>query len=471
MKRLVVSSGDYENKLALLENDKLVEILIERINEKDISRNFYKARVVDIVDGIESIFVDMGFEKNAFLNVSKLKNKKIFNKNEDILVQVEANLRDDKSIKLTLDYSISSKNLVLLPNSSKGLLFSSKISEALEKERLRGIFSKLIKDKGLIIRTSALFIPEEELKKEYESLILKWETINKNFKKARNGGLVYSQNSITEKLFQEYLDESIDEFIVCGEEIFTRIKEYIENNNLKSLYKKLKKFFKDEDIFEYYGINRQIKNALNRKVWLNSGGYLVIEKTEALVSIDVNSGGNTKEKSLEDVATKTNLEAAVEIVRQMRLRNLAGIIVIDFIDMKKNSNKKLILKTLENELKNDKMKTTIINYSPLNLLQLTRQREGFELSKYYQESCPHCHGTGFIRSSERIVLEILEELKKSFNELDIKNVELLAEKAILEKIEKDYIDYIEILSKKKNKKVIFIEENNLEKNYKINLYR
>lgn len=469
MKKLILSSEKYIKKLALIENDKISEILIEKEKEDEISGNFYKGRVVDIINGMESIFVDIGLEKNAFLNISKFKSEKKFAKNEDILVQIETEPRDEKGAKLTLDYSISSKNLVLLPNSKK-ISLSNKIKDKTERKRLEEIFSD-IKNMGLIIRTSAISLKEEDLKKEYRDLILKWKKIEKLFKDAKTKKLVYSQNSLIEKLFQDYFDVETDELIVDDEESFQEIIKYIEDNNLISLKGKVKRYFKDKDIFEYYGIDVELENALNRKVWLKSGAYLIIEKTEALISIDVNTGKNTENKNLEETIVKTNLEAAVEIVRQLRLRNLSGIIIIDFIDMKKDENKKLIIKTLENELKNDRMKTEIINFSTLNLMQLTRQRQGRELSSYFKKPCSYCESTGFIKSEEAIILDVLKEIKEVTEARDIKKIEIISTKEIIKKIKLEFIEYIEEILKKRKIEYYLLEKEEIKNNFEIKLFK
>lgn len=467
MKKLILSSEEYAHKLALIEENKVSEFLIELKNTDVALGAFYKGKIVDIIDGIESIFVDIGLEKNAFLNISKFKDRMKFNKNDEILVQVENEPRDEKGAKLTLDYSISGKNLVLLPNSTK-VSISHKIFDEKEKERLKEIFAD-IKDMGLIIRTSAAFVDKNILREEYENLIFKWENIKKDFKNSKCGKKIYSQNSLIERIFREYFDEKTDELIIDNKDIFEKIKKYIEENKLESLKNKLKRFYKDEDIFEYYKVNIEIENALKKKVWLTSGAYIIIEKTEALISIDVNTGMNTEGKDLEKLITQTNLEAAIEIPRQLRLRNLSGIIIIDFIDMKKENNRKIVLKTLENELKNDRMKTNIVNFSSLNLVQLTRQRHGNDLSSYYQEPCIYCGGTGFVKSEESIILEILKELKNIVSDKDIKKIELISKTEIIRKIKRDFIEYIEGILK--NKEFHLIETTYLKDYYKINLYR
>ena len=196
-----------------------------------------------------------------------------------------------------------------------------------------------------------------------------------------------------------------------------------------------------------------------------------LEKDLEILNSQKEKLANIDDKELAKTIVETNIEAAVEIARQLRLRNLAGIIIIDFIDMKKDSDRKLVLKTLENELKNDRMKTEIINFSSINLVQLTRQRQGNELSYYYQEPCFCCEGTGFIKSKESIILEILKELKNIANDRDIRKIELVSQKELIKEIKKDFLEYIEKILEKQNKKIEFLEDNFITSNYEINLYK
>lgn len=478
MKSLVLSVNENITRLALIEEKKISEFLIENKKEQDYTGNFYKARIEDILENKGTFFVDIGLEKNAFLNLGKIKPKQNLCKNTEILVQVEKNPRDEKGASVILDYSLTGKNIVLLPN-SKNISISNKIKEKKDIDRLKSIFSRFLenKDMGLIIRTSALNMSENDLKNEYLELLEKWHKILEIYYKSKVGTLIFSQNSLMEKLYREYLNEDIDEIIVDNEAIFNEIKNHISQKQLKI---KISRYFKEKDIFDFYSYNIDIENALKKKLWLDSGAYLVIEKTEALISIDVNTGRNLEAESLQDLIFKTNLEAAREIPRQLRLRNLAGIIVIDFIDMKSEAERKEILKVLNENLKKDREKVEIVNFSSLNLVQLTRQRKGKELAAYYQEECPYCEGMGHIISSERAILNILKELTEISCDKDIKKIEIIAKKEFLKKIKQEIyscLDKIFEIDKEINKKVktstreiIFLEDNSYVLNhYKINL--
>ena len=455
-KYLILSKSVYETKLALLEDNKLDEMYIERNNKKEITGNIYKGKVVDILNNGEIIFVDIGLEKNALLSFENKKDIPKYNIDDKLIVQVETEPRDEKGAKLTLDYSINGENLVLLPK-SKNLSISKKIKDIEEVNRLKNIF--LSTDNGLILRTNSEGKSEENLLEEYRRLENIDNQINKDFEKI-NVGLLYDVNSILKKVVALF-DDSIEKFIIDDEHIFKEIKYLLEEIGKKDLIKKLRKYFKDENIFEYYNINSQIERALDRKVYLDSGAYIIIEKTEALISIDVNTGQNTGNKTSQELIFQTNLEATKEIARQIKLRNLAGIIIIDFIDMKKFSNKKRILEKFKKYLSKDKVEINSVEYTNLGLIQFTRKRQGKELALYYREKCQYCEGIGYFLSKDRIILNLLEDLNNQIKSQDIKKIEIRTKKDIIKELNK-YID---------NNKIEYLEDNNFYKiGYKMELY-
>lgn len=456
-KCLILSKNTYETKLALLEDSKLDEIYIEREKEKEISGNIYKGKIVDILNKGEIIFVDIGLEKNAFLSFENKKNIPKFNISDSLIVQVETEARDEKGARLTLDYSINGENLVLLPN-SKNLSISKKIEDLEVIKKLKDIFLNI--DKGLILRTKSVEKSPETLLEEYKKLEAIDNQIKKDFKE-KNTTLLYDNNSILKKALT-LLDEDIDKFIIDDEDSFNRIKNTLEENKKNYLLKKLKKYFKDEDIFSYYKIDTQIERALDRKVYLESGASIVIEKTEALVSIDVNTGQNIGNQSSQNFIFNTNLEACKEIARQIKLRNLAGIIIIDFIDLKKISDRKKILEELKRYLKKDKMEINSLDFSHLGLVQFTRKRQGKELSFYYREKCYYCEGTSYLLSKDRIILNLLAELNSQIKCNDTNKIVVKTKKDIIKEVKK-------LIS---NTKIEYIENSSFYKEgYKIELYR
>ena len=453
-KCLILSKNTYEAKLALLEDNRLEEIYIEREKEKEISGNIYKGKIVDILNKGEIIFVDIGLKKNAFLSFENKKNIPKFNISDSLIVQVETEARDEKGARLTLDYSINGENLVLLPN-SKNLSISKKIEDLEIVKKLKDTFLNI--DKGLILRTKSVEKSPETLLEEYKKLETIDNQIKKDFKE-KNTTLLYDNNSILKKALT-LLDENIDEFIIDDEDSFNKIKNTLEENKKNYL---LKKYFKDEDIFSYYKIDTQIERALDRKVYLESGASIVIEKTEALVSIDVNTGQNTGNQSSQNLIFNTNLEACKEIARQIKLRNLAGIIIIDFIDLKKNSDRKKILEELKRYLKKDKMEINSLDFSHLGLVQFTRKRQGKELSFYYREKCHYCEGTSYLLSKDRIILNLFAELNSQIKYNDLNKIVIKTKKDIIKEIKKLISD----------PKIEFVEDSSFYKEgYRIELYR
>ena len=455
-KYLILSKSAYEIKLVLLEDNKLDVMYIERNNQKEITGNIYKGKVVDILNNGEIIFLDIGLERNALLSFENKKNIPKLNIDDKLIVQIETEPRDEKGAKLSLDYSINGENLVLLPK-SKNLSISKKIKDIEEVNRLKNIFLNI--DNGLILRTNSEGKSEENLLEEYRRLEDIDNQINKEFKKI-NIGLLYDVNSILKKATTLF-DNSIEEFIIDDNTIFEEIKFLLKENEKEDLIKKLRKYFKDQDIFEYYNINSQIERAFDRKVYLDSGAYIIIEKTEALISIDVNTGQNTGNKTSQEFIFQTNLEATKEIARQIKLRNLAGIIIVDFIDMKKISDRKKLLEEFKRYLSEDRIEISSLEYTNLGLIQFTRKRQGKELALYYREKCQYCEGTGNFLSKDRIILNLLEDLNSQIKSQDIKKILVRAKKDIIKELNKYIV----------NNKIEYIEDNNFYKiGYKMELY-
>ena len=455
-KYLILSKSIYETKLVLLEDNKLDEMYIERNNQKEITGNIYKGKVVDILNNGEIIFLDIGLEKNGLLSFENKKNIPKLNIDDKLIVQIETEPRDEKGAKLSLDYSINEENLVLLPK-SKNLSISKKIKDIEEVNRLKNIFLNI--DNGLILRNNSEGKSEESLLEEYRRLEDIDNQINKEFEKI-NIGLLYDVNSILKKAATLF-DNSIEEFIIDDNTIFEEIKVLLKKIGKEDLIKRLRKYFKDEEIFEYYNINSQIERALDRKVYLDSGAYIIIEKTEALISIDVNTGQNTGNKTSQEFIFQTNLEATKEIARQVKLRNLAGIIIVDFINMKKISDRKKVLEKFKKYLSGDRVEINSLEYTNLGLIQFTRKRQGKELAFYYREKCQYCEGTGYFLSNDRIILNLLEDLNSQIKSQDIKKILVRAKKDIIKELNK-YID---------NNKIEYIEDNNFYKiGYKMELY-
>lgn len=467
MQRLIFNKNKYEIKIAYTVNEKLEEIYISNIFQKEIIGNIYKGKVVDILNEGKIVFLDIGLEKNAFLSFEKKNEgylKEKISIGDNLIVQVLISERDNKGAKVSLDYSINSKNMVLLPYSN-GISISKKIKDEAKKEKLKKFFEiySELEEKGIIFRTSSENVDLDVLEKEYKKILETNIDITKKFNQKKIG-LLFDNNIIIDKVLNKKNIDEVDEIITNDEETYSYIKEYLEKNNKFEILRKMKKYFLDENIFQKYNIKKQIDTALSKKVWLQSGGYLIIEKTEALVSIDVNTGRSVSD-DLEKTIFQTNLEASEEIARQVKLRNLSGIIIIDFINMRKLKYKKIVLDNLKENLKKDSAETYVFDYTELDLVQMTRKNEGKYLFEYYLDKKLSFNENEFKFLEERIILNLIEELDYLKEDKDIKNIKI--------KISKNLEKILEEVFKKEFfiKNIVIENDKKLENTYKIELYK
>lgn len=467
MQRLIFNKNKYEIKIAYTVNEKLEEIYISNIFQKEIIGNIYKGKVVDILNEGKIAFLDIGLEKNAFLSFEKKNDGYLKDKisiGDNLIVQVLISERDSKGAKVSLDYSINSKNMVLLPYSN-GISISKKIKDEAKKEKLKKFFEIYgeLEEKGIIFRTSSENVDLDVLEKEYKKILETNIDITKKFNQKKIG-LLFDNNIIIDKVLNKKNIDEVDEIITNDEETYSYIKEYLEKNNKFEILRKMKKYFLDENIFQKYNIKKQIDTALSKKVWLQSGGYLIIEKTEALVSIDVNTGRSVSD-DLEKTIFQTNLEASEEIARQVKLRNLSGIIIIDFINMRKLKYKKIVLDNLKENLKKDSAEIYVFDYTELDLVQMTRKNEGKYLFEYYLNKKLSFNESEFDFLEERVILNLIEELDYLKEDKDIKNIKI--------KISKNLEKILEEVFKKEFfiKNIVIENDKNLENTYKIELYK
>ena len=467
MQRLIFNKNKYEIKIAYTVNEKLEEIYISNIFQKEIIGNIYKGKVVDILNEGKIVFLDIGLEKNAFLSFENKNDgylKEKISIGDNLIVQVLISERDNKGAKVSLDYSINSKNMVLLPYSN-GISISKKIKDEAKEEKLKKFFEiySELEEKGIIFRTSSENVDLDVLEKEYKKILETNIDITKKFNQKKIG-LLFDNNIIIDKVLNKKNIDEVDEIITNDEETYSYIKEYLEKNNKFEILRKMKKYFLDENIFQKYNIKKQIDTALSKKVWLQSGGYLIIEKTEALVSIDVNTGRSVSD-DLEKTIFQTNLEASEEIARQVKLRNLSGIIIIDFINMRKLKYKKIVLDNLKENLKKDSAETYVFDYTELDLVQMTRKNEGKYLFEYYLDKKLSFNENEFNFLEERIILNLIEELDYLKEDKYIKNIKI--------KISKNLEKILEEVLKKEFfiKNIVIENDKNLENTYKIELYK
>jgi len=420
---VIISSRDLY-LYVIFENGEAVEVRVEYKDLLKQSGNIYKGKVKRIVPAMNAAFIDIGEDREAFLPLKDIYDCEMIRPNENIIVQVKRAAVSSKGAKLSCKITIPGKYLVLIPNNSH-ISISSKIEDKEEKERIKNRIFHLLEpfndeNYGYIIRTSAVDASEESIIDDFLSLKQLWENIYKLSRKKRTPTLLYEEDSKVYGILRDYAGK-FTRIISDDIKKLKEIKEYILKNFGQVI--KLEPYRKRKvSLYSYYEIDKVINKILNPYVWLKNGGYLVIEETEALVSIDVNSGSHCKHKSLEETAYHTNLEAMKEIARHLRLRDLGGIIVIDFIDMKDEEKRKALIEQFKEEVKRDKRPVKIKNFTSLGLLELTRKKLEDSLIKQLTEVCFTCNGNGFVKSKYLILFEIEKSIAelKPFVKLKIK---------------------------------------------------
>jgi ribonuclease G len=464
-KEMIISSSGHETAVAILEDDQVVEIFIERERSRGVVGNIYKGRVSKVLPGMQSAFVNVGLERDAFLYVSDVistaeqledddeedeengataqapgngrgekgrrgggppadaKIEDLLKEGQEILVQVEKEPLGTKGARITSHVTMPGRFLVYMPTVDH-VGVSRKIDSREERSRLRGIVREFRETRGLqggvIIRTAAAGRPKEDIVSDLEYFHQLWTDIRQKMETLRAPALVKQEQSLVIKLLRDLLSDDYSAIRVDHPEDYRRVTGLVERI-MPNLLPRVKLYTKDFPIFEEYGVQAEIDKALRSKVWLKSGGYIVINQTEALVAIDVNTGryvGKRSSGRLEDTILKTNLEAVKEIVRQIRLRDLGGIIVLDLIDMEEKKNRQKVFQAVEQELRKDRAPSKTLQVSDFGLVIITRKRVKQSLERHLTEPCPYCSGTGLIKSSATICHEILSEFKKIASDLD-----------------------------------------------------
>ncbi len=418
-----------EGRAAVVEDGALTEILIAR-EERQVG-SIFKARVANVLPGMNAAFVDIGSDRNAFLcaddaaahlgeeaneRFSKVNIRDLLRVNEETLVQVVKEAVGTKGARVTTFVTLPGRNLVLIPNANY-IGVSRRVESEAERQRLRQLAEKMRPEgMGLIIRTAAGGRPQEELQAEVDYLASNWEKIQRTAKKKRAPAIIHQELALVDQVLRDVLTPDFDRILIDDAEEHSKVVEMLENT-YPALAQKVHLYNDRKPLFEFHGIDAEVDKALKRKVWLQSGGYLVIDHTEALWVVDVNTGKYTgKNNSLADTILKTNLEACVEICRQLRLRDMGGIIIIDFIDMESHADRRKVLVCLNEELKKDRTRTHLIGMTELGLVQLTRKREGKDLDLVLRTSCSHCNGVGRVFSPQSLAVKVHRDVLKMAQE-------------------------------------------------------
>ena len=433
-KEIIVNVDTRETRIALIEAGKLVELDVER--EERVVGSIYKCKVSNVLAGMDAAFVDIGLERNAFLYVADVlpemddefpaarreaprhvRIKDVLKVGQEVLVQVVKGPRGTKGSRVSTRVSLPGRYLVLMPDADN-LGVSRKIESDSERDRLKKIGDNIRPlGFGLIIRTEAEGRSDAELRKDLEFLLRMWSQIQEKSTKISAPGLVHQDLSLIYKTIRDVFGSDVNKMIIDSPVDYEKALELIDLI-MPRMRSRLVLYDEPEPIFERYAIEAEIESLLRRKVWLHSGGHLAIDSTEALTTIDVNTGKFVGSTSLSDTILKTNLDAASEIARQLRLRDIGGIIVLDFIDMINIKDRQKVVTAFEKELRRDRTRSKISHISPLGLIEMTRKRTGETITELVTEPCPYCQGRGRVESAETVSLAIERELRKLCAESD-----------------------------------------------------
>ncbi len=476
-KRIIISKTFDELRIAVLENDIFVEYYIESGSDINILNNIYKGKVIAVNRSLKAVFVDIGLEKGAFLPFNQMSEKQFVDENfkmvslkssvdplklkngDEILVQIIKEPISSKGARLTTSISISGRYVVLMPN-TKQIGVSKKIKNRKERSRLFEIAKEIRpKEMGLILRTSAQGHTIEEIEEEVKKLQIKMYNIMNEAKKGKAPVLLYTESNLFDKLVKDIFSNGISECVIDSREFYDKLREYL--NYIDPKLAKTLKLKEDADLFKEYGIDKELKLMYSMSVPLPSGGNIVIQPTEALISIDVNSGKSKLKTKHEDLIFRTNMEAAREIARQLRLRDLGGIIVIDFIDMENSGHKNKLFEEFKSYIKNDKSKPYIFEMSPLGLIEMTRKRIRDASNTTIYEPCNVCRGTGWIISKETIFMELVRWFKRNGGEFQGNKIGIICNEEFERFIQGRNIDYLEEEVQKDNIMIEFIVDPHL----------
>ncbi len=434
-----------ETRVAVVENGVLQEIFIERTNHVGIVGNIYKGKVVRVLPGMQAAFVEIGLERTAFIHVGELGGdastpiNQLLHEGQSIVVQVTKDPISTKGARLTSELSIPSRYLVYMPKTDH-IGVSQRIEDETERERLKALVNKCLQDEGFadqgagyILRTAAEGVGEEEILADIRYLQRLWRKLEERIRECNSPVIIYSELPLSLRSLRDFVRPEVSKVLVDSRETFQKIELFVQQY-IPEIERLIEYYQGPRPVFELYSVEDEIQRALEQKVPLKSGGYLVIDQTEAMTTIDVNTGGFVGRKNLEETIFKTNLEAATAIGRQLRLRNLGGIIILDFIDMTDTEHQRQVLRMLEKVLEKDHTKTKISGVSGLGLVEMTRKRTRESLEQMLMESCPHCDGRGSVKTAETICYEIFRELLREERAYGAGTYLILASQAVVDRL-------------------------------------
>lgn len=439
MKKILISESPWQTRAAILHDNQLQDIYFDSQSNIELERCFFKAEVLRVIPGLQTAFVDIGQEKAGFLHISEVDRmmaaekiaeaegsengeytarsvkkvmniSKVFQEGESTLVQVIKEPMYEKGAKVTTCFTLPGKFIVLMPNIAQ-IGISKKIEDREERGRLRKILQMYLpKGMGAIVRTTSENRSVRDIKRDIAFLVALWHSIQKKFAKAEPGECLFTDLPLSLRVLREHLSDEVDQVLVNSKHEYDRVYKFVKSLTPEFL-SKIKLYDNSQPLFDKYNIDQQVEDALQKKVHLKSGGSLIVETTEAMTVIDVNTGKYTGKDNMEETILKTNLEAADEVVRQLRLRNIGGLIVIDFIDMAQFAHRQKLSSHLEKTLKErDKFQSVTLKVSEFGLIQMTRKRSGKTLVAQLMRDCSDCCSNGFVKSLKTVSYELLDAI-------------------------------------------------------------
>ncbi|WP_266156380.1 ribonuclease G [Dyella silvatica] len=467
---ILINVTPRETRVGVVENGMLQEVHVERASKRGYVGNVYKGRVQRVMPGMQAVFVEIGLERAAFLHASDILRppssqtvegadtaavpaqgnghagnghagnghvpsiSELVHEGQEIVVQVVKDPIGTKGARLSTHLSIPSRYLVLLPH-AKTLGISTRIEDEAERQRLKEVLGSLIGEVplGYIVRTNAEGQSAESLAFDVTYLGKVWRVVQENIAKAKIGERVYEELSLPLRSLRDMLTDDIEKVRVDSRETYEKVAKFV-HKFMPNLDDRIEHYAGERPIFDLYGVEDEIQRALKKEVPLKSGGYLIVDQTEAMTTIDVNTGGYLGTRNLEETVYRTNLEAAQSAARQLRLRNLGGIIIIDFIDMTDEEHKRQVLRMLEKGLANDHAKTTVYPMSALGLVEMTRKRTIESLERQLCEPCPACSGRGALKTAETVTYEIFREITRAVRQFNAQKLLVMASPKVVNRI-------------------------------------
>ena len=467
---ILINVTPSEVRAALLENGILQEVFVERAARRGLISNIYNGTISRVLPGMQAAFVDIGLDRTAFLHASDIARngdqddtpesqlpdiRELVREGQQLLVQVVKDPLGNKGARLTTYITLPSRHLVLLPRSTS-VGISARIEQEEERERLRAMVENLLAEHGLecgaIVRTVAEGVEAEPLREDLKYLVRLWEVIQE---RCRNNGVKHLVNedlSLPLRVLRDLVTSDVETILVDSKEDFEAMHDFAATF-LPGVESRLELYQRRRPIFDLHGIEDEIRKALDRSIPLKSGGYLIFDQTEARTTVDVNTGAYVGHRNLEETIYRTNLEAAMSIARQLRLRNLGGIIIIDFIDMEEVSHRENVLAVLEQSLEGDHARHQITPVSPLGLVEMTRKRTRESLQHILCEDCPSCEGRGFVMTAETVCFEIFREIIRQARQFEFDEALVLAHQDVIELLLDEQATSLAVLGEQTGKSI------------------